>query len=59
MTAEEIRNQAIARRTQAGLKLVLQTPDGLTTLYPKDRATRDQWLKAAIGKGYSIVTDDK
>jgi hypothetical protein len=55
MTAEDIRAQAIARRTAQGLKLRLLTPDGETILYPKNQATKQQWLAAARRKGYTVL----
>jgi hypothetical protein len=51
MTAEQIRQAAMARRTTMGLKLRLLTPDGETTLYPKDHATKARWLADAQRKG--------
>jgi len=55
MTAEEIRHAAMARRTALGLKLRLLTPDGETTLYPKDHATKARWLAAARRKGSTVL----
>jgi hypothetical protein len=55
MTAEQIRAMAMARRTGMGLKIRLLTPDGETTLYPKDHATKDTWLADARRKGYTIL----
>ena len=55
MTADEIRTAAIARRTTMGLKLRLLTPDGETTLYPKDHATKARWLVEAQRKGYTVL----
>jgi hypothetical protein len=55
MTAEDIRNKAMARRTAQGLKIRLLTPDGETTLYPKDQQTKQAWLAAAIRKGYTVL----
>lgn len=55
MTADEIRTAAIARRTTMGLKLRLLTPDGATTLYPKDQATKAAWIAAAQRKGYTVL----
>ena len=56
MTADEIRRMVMARRTGAGLKLVLVTPEGNeTTLYPKDQATKARWLASAQAKGMTVV----
>jgi hypothetical protein len=55
MTAEDIRNAAMAKRTTQGVKICLLTPDGETTLYPKDHATKQAWLKDAQRKGYQIL----
>ena len=55
MTTDEILNAAIARRTAMGLKLRLLTPDGETTLYPKDHATKAAWLADAQRKGYTVL----
>ena len=55
MTAEQIRQTAMQRRTQQGLKIRLLTPDGTTTLYPKDHATKRAWLADATRKGYTIL----
>jgi hypothetical protein len=55
MTAEEMCNAAMPRRTAMGLKLRLLTPDGETTLYPKDHATKHKWLAEAQRKGYQIL----
>ena len=55
MTADDIRNAAIARRTTMGLKLRVLTPDGATTLYPKDHATKARWLADAQRKGYAVL----
>jgi hypothetical protein len=55
MTAEEIRNKAMAKRTAQGLKLRLLTPDGETTLYPKDYATKQRWMAQAKAKGYTVL----
>ena len=55
MTTEDIRQRAMAKRTTMGLKLRLLTPDGETTLYLKDHATKQAWLKAARAKGYTIL----
>jgi hypothetical protein len=54
-TAEQIRQNAIARRTTLGLKLRILTPDGATTMYPKDHATKQAWITAARRKGYTVV----
>jgi len=55
MTAEDIRTMAMAKRTAQGLKLRLLTPDGATTLYPKDHATKARWLADAQRKGYTVL----
>ncbi len=55
MTADQLRQMAITRRGNAGLKIVLKTPEGLTTLYPKDTATKDRWVAQATRKGYTVV----
>jgi hypothetical protein len=55
MTADDIRTLAMARRTAQGLKIRLLTPDGATTLYPKDHATKQRWLAQATAKGYTIL----
>ena len=55
MTAEEIRNMAMAKRTTMGLKLRLLTPDGETTLYPKDHATKAAWIASAKAQGYRVL----
>jgi hypothetical protein len=55
MTADDIRNAAMAKRTAMGLKLRLLTPDGETTLYPKDHATKQAWVIAARRKGYTVL----
>ena len=55
MTTEDILNAAMARRTAMGLKLRLLTPDGETTLYPKDHATKSKWLADAQRKGYTVL----
>jgi hypothetical protein len=55
MTAEQIRTMAIAKRTAQGLKIRMLTPDGETTLYPKDHATKAAWLADARKKGYTIL----
>jgi hypothetical protein len=55
MTAEQIRTMAIQKRTAQGLKIRLLTPDGATTMYPKDAATKQQWIAAAQAKGYPVL----
>ena len=55
MTADDILNAAMAKRTAMGLKLRLLTPDGATTLYPKDHATKAAWLADAQRKGYPVL----
>ena len=55
MTAEQIRTMAMAKRAAMGLKIRLLTPDGETTLYPKDHATKAKWLADAQRKGYTIL----
>jgi hypothetical protein len=55
MTAEEIRAQAMIRRTTMGLKIRVLTPDGATTLYPKDQATKAAWIASAKAKGYTVL----
>ena len=55
MTADDIRTAAMAKRTAMGLKLRLLTPDGETTLYPKDHATKARWLVEAQRKGYTVL----
>ena len=55
MTAEEIRKAAMARRTIQGLKIRLLTPDREMTLYPKDHATKQAWLRDALRKGYAVL----
>jgi hypothetical protein len=55
MTAEEIRTMAMARRTAQGLKIRVLTPDGETTLYPKDHATKTRWIASARRKGYAVL----
>jgi hypothetical protein len=55
MTAEEIRTMAMARRTAQGLKIRIRTPDGETTLYPKDHATKTRWIASARRKGYTVL----
>jgi len=55
MTADEIHQAAMARRTAQGLKLRLRTPDGPTTLYPKDHATKQARLADARRKGYTVL----
>ena len=55
MTTEDILQAAMAKRTAMGLKLRLLTPDGATTLYPKDHATKARWLAAAQAKGYAVL----
>jgi hypothetical protein len=55
MTAEQIRAMAMAKRTAMGLKIRLLTPDGETTLYPKDHATKTKWIAEAQRKGYTIL----
>ena len=55
MTADEIHQAAMARRTAQGLKLRLLTPDGESTLYPKDHATKQRWLADAQRKGYTVL----
>lgn len=55
MTAEEIRTRAMAQRTAQGLRIRLLTPDGATTLYPKDQATKAAWVREALRKGYTVL----
>jgi hypothetical protein len=55
MTAGQIRAAAMAKRTAQGLKLRLLTPDGETTLYPKDHATKAKWVADATRKGYTVL----
>jgi hypothetical protein len=55
MTAAQIRTAAIAKRTKVGLKIRLLTPDGETTLYPKDHATKTRWIADAQRKGYAVL----
>jgi hypothetical protein len=55
MTAEDIRTAAMARRTTQGLKIRVLTPDGATTLYPKDHATKQAWIASAKAKGYTVL----
>jgi hypothetical protein len=45
----------IQQRVMQGLKLVLLTPDGATTMYPKNAATKAAWTTAALKKGYTIL----
>ena len=53
--ADEIMRRGIAQRTAQGLKLTLQTPYGVKTMYPKDKATLALWTKAALAKGYGVL----
>jgi hypothetical protein len=55
MTADDIRHAAMAPRTAQGLKIRLLTPDGATTLYPKDYQTKQAWLADARRHGYPIL----
>lgn len=55
MTTEEILKIVMAKRTKMGLKIRLLTPDGETTLYPKDHATKSKWLADARRKGYTVL----
>jgi len=55
MTADDIRHAAMAPRTAQGLKIRLLTPDGATTLYPKDHQTKQAWLADARRHGYPIL----
>lgn len=55
MTAEQIRNMAMAKRTAMGLKIRLRTPDGEVTMYPKDHATKTTWIAQAKAKGYTVL----
>lgn len=55
MTAEQIRALAMAKRTAMGLKIRVLTPDGETTLYPKDHATKVKWVAQAKARGYTVL----
>jgi hypothetical protein len=55
MTATDIRTMVMAKRTAQGLKIRLLTPEGETTLYPKDHATKQAWIAGAIRKGYTVL----
>ena len=54
-TADAIRQQVMTQRQAQGLTIVLQTPEGLTTLYPKDHPTKQAWIAAAQQRGYTLV----
>ena len=43
------------RQDRIGLKLRILTPDGATTMYPKDHATKQTWITAARRKGYTVL----
>jgi hypothetical protein len=58
MTADEIRTRVMAQRSALGLKLRLRTPDGETTLYPKDAATFLRWLDAARRQGWQVLPEE-
>lgn len=55
MTAEQIRDRVMARRTAQGLKIRLLTREGETTLYPRDHATKQAWIASAKAKGYTVL----
>jgi hypothetical protein len=60
MTALQIIQNKIAERTANNLKIVIEQngPDGqpiATTLYPKDLATKVQWLRNYEKKGIKIL----
>lgn len=55
MTAMDIIQAKIAERQSQGLCLIVQSPEGsVHTLYPKDKATKAQWIAGYTKKGWTI-----
>jgi hypothetical protein len=58
MTADDIRARVMAQGGALGLKLRLRTPDGETTLYPKDAATFLRWRDTAQCQGWQVLPEE-
>lgn len=51
-----IQEQIMQQRAAQGLKMVIQLAEGdITTLYPKDQATKDRWIAGYERKGITIL----